>query len=111
MCIGSSATPPPFATINDLGRWGKNHDFRLHIHTVGHCLERCKVSQTVLEEPGQTFFEVAFNMIHFCKIFMQTFYWLVKSCNIRYSHLFNKRGGWNKRGGGAKVAKSLNVEL
>ena len=28
-----------------------------------------------------------------------------------YSHLFNKRGGWNKRGGGAKVAKSLNVEL
>ena len=29
----------------------------------------------------------------------------------RYSHLFNKRGGWNKRGGGAKVAKSLNVEV
>ena len=26
-------------------------------------------------------------------------------------HLFNKRGAWNKRGGGAKVAKSLNVEL
>ena len=34
----------------------------------------------------------------------QTFY-------ISYSHLFNKRGAWNKRGGGAKVAKSLNVEL
>ena len=28
-----------------------------------------------------------------------------------YSHLFNKRGGWNIRGGGAKVAKSLNVEV
>ena len=28
-----------------------------------------------------------------------------------YSHLFNKRGAWNKRGGGAKVAKSLNMEL
>ena len=28
----------------------------------------------------------------------------------RYSHLFNKSGGWNKRGGGAKVTKSLNVE-
>ena len=27
-----------------------------------------------------------------------------------YSHLFNKRGGWNKRGGGAKVAKSLHME-
>ena len=27
-----------------------------------------------------------------------------------YSHLFNKRGGWNKRVGGAKVFKSLNVE-
>ena len=26
-----------------------------------------------------------------------------------YSHLFNKRGGWNKRGGGAKFAKSLNM--
>ena len=30
---------------------------------------------------------------------------------IRYSHLSNKRGGWNKRGGGAKVAKSLTVEV
>ena len=30
---------------------------------------------------------------------------------MKYSHLFNKRGGWNKHGGGAKVAKSLNVEL
>ena len=28
-----------------------------------------------------------------------------------YSHLSNKRGAWKKRGGGAKVAKSLNVEL
>ena len=28
-----------------------------------------------------------------------------------YSHLFNKRGGWNKRGGVAKVAKSLIVEV
>ena len=29
----------------------------------------------------------------------------------RYSHLFNKCGVWNKRGGGAKVAKSLNMEV
>ena len=28
--------------------------------------------------------------------------------SVAYSHLFNKRGGWNKRGAGAKVAKSLN---
>ena len=28
-----------------------------------------------------------------------------------YSHLFNKRGAWNKRGGGAKFTKLLNVEL
>ena len=28
-----------------------------------------------------------------------------------FSHLSNKRGGWNKREGGAKVAKSLNVEV
>ena len=27
-----------------------------------------------------------------------------------YSHLSNKRGGWNKRGGVAKNRKSLNVE-
>ena len=26
------------------------------------------------------------------------------------SHLSNKRGGWNKHGGEAKIAKSLNVE-
>ena len=26
------------------------------------------------------------------------------------SHLSNSLGGWNKRGGGAKVAKSINVE-
>ena len=25
--------------------------------------------------------------------------------------LSNNHGGWNKRGGGAKVAKSLNVEV
>ena len=25
-------------------------------------------------------------------------------------HLSNSRGGWNKRGGGTKVAKSINVE-
>ena len=28
-----------------------------------------------------------------------------------YSHLFNKRGGWNKHRGGAKVTKSINVEV
>ena len=28
-----------------------------------------------------------------------------------YSHLFNKPGGWNKHGGGAKVAKSINVRV
>ena len=28
-----------------------------------------------------------------------------------YSHLSNNSGGWNKHGWGAKVAKSLNVEV
>ena len=28
-----------------------------------------------------------------------------------YSHISNKRWGWNKRGGVAKVAKSINVEV
>ena len=28
-----------------------------------------------------------------------------------YSHLSNSPGGWNKSGGGAKVAKSINVEV
>ena len=27
------------------------------------------------------------------------------------STLSNKRGGWNKRGGGGKVAKSINVDI
>ena len=30
--------------------------------------------------------------------------------SIGYSHLSNNRGGWNKRGGEAYIAKSLNVE-
>ena len=30
---------------------------------------------------------------------------------LTYSHLSNKRGGWNKCGGGAKNAKSINVEV
>jgi hypothetical protein len=34
-----------------------------------------------------------------------------KLSTYTYSHLSNKRGGWNKRGGDAKVAKSLNVEV
>ena len=38
----------------------------------------------------------------------KVWYPLLLSC---YSHLFNKRGAWNKRGGGAKVAKLLSVEL
>ena len=31
----------------------------------------------------------------------------MRPCHYRriYSHLFNKRGCWNKRGGGTKVAK------
>ena len=29
----------------------------------------------------------------------------------KYSHLSNNRGGWNKRGGSAKVAKLINVEV
>ena len=28
-----------------------------------------------------------------------------------YSHLSNNRGGWNKREGSAKVAKSINMEI
>ena len=31
--------------------------------------------------------------------------------NCDYSHLPNNRGGWNKHGGGAKAAKSINVEV
>ena len=31
--------------------------------------------------------------------------------DIPHTHLSNNRGGWNKCGGGAKVAKSLNVEV
>ena len=34
----------------------------------------------------------------------------MKLLQSAYSHLSNNRGGWNK-GGGAKVAKSLNVEV
>ena len=30
---------------------------------------------------------------------------------VMYSHLSNNRGGWNKCEGGAKVAKSINVEV
>ena len=36
---------------------------------------------------------------------------LLKDIYPKYSHLFNNRGAWNKRGGGTKFAKSLNVEL
>ena len=36
---------------------------------------------------------------------------LKKKTSITHSHLSNKRGGWNKRGGGTKFAKSLNMEV
>ena len=29
---------------------------------------------------------------------------------VQYSHLSNNYGGWNKSGGEAKIAKSLNME-
>ena len=43
-------------------------------------------------------------------------HWVYSTClsagtESKYSHLSNKRGGWNKRGGGAKAAKSINVEV
>ena len=34
-----------------------------------------------------------------------------KKCTTTYSHLSNKLGGWNKREGGAKKLKSINVEV
>ena len=34
-----------------------------------------------------------------------------KKNSITHSHLSNKPGGWNKRGGGTKFAKSLNMEV
>ena len=33
-----------------------------------------------------------------------------RSTGSNYSHLSNNRGGWNKRGGRAKDARSINVE-
>ena len=48
---------------------------------------------------GHSFLEVGLDILITC-VFLK----------VAYSHLFNKRGGWNKREGGAKVAKSLNVE-
>ena len=44
------------------------------------------------------------------KLCYQHFAVFVNIWLTNYSHLFNKRGALNKRGGGAKVAKSLNVE-
>ena len=36
----------------------------------------------------------------------------MRMCGHReYSHHSKSRGGWNKRVGGAKVAKSINVEV
>ena len=39
---------------------------------------------------------------------------LIKGLSIfgtKSSYLSNNRGGWNKHGGGTKVAKSINVEV
>ena len=38
------------------------------------------------------------------------FRWKVGGALSKYSHLSNNFGGWNKRGGGAKVAKLINME-
>ena len=32
-------------------------------------------------------------------------------CLLTYSHLSNRRGGWNKRGGGANVPELINEEV
>ena len=39
------------------------------------------------------------------------FRWQVGEALSKYSHLSNNCGGWNKCGGGAKVAKLINVEV
>ena len=40
-------------------------------------------------------------------IFFLSLNWIFTAC----SHLSNNRGGWNKRGWGAKVAKSIFMEV
>ena len=51
----------------------------------------------------------------FLSVSVTTVMELLMHCTLQnftiYSHLFNKRGGWNKRGGGAKVAKSINADV
>ena len=37
-------------------------------------------------------------------------YPLINEQGNTYSHLSNSQGGWNKHGGGTKVAKSINVD-
>ena len=48
---------------------------------------------------------------HAGKVRKEWFLFFVDNETQDYSHLLNKRWGWNKRRGGAKVAKSLNVEV
>ena len=35
---------------------------------------------------------------------------MIMRFSTMHSYFSNNRGGWNKHGGGAKVAKSINVE-
>jgi hypothetical protein len=42
---------------------------------------------------------------------MEKYFMQILNAEKAYSHLSNNHGDWNKRGGGAKVAKSINVEV
>ena len=50
-------------------------------------------------------------MNHYNKIMVASSMLCKVPPNLIYSHLSNNRGGWNKCGGSAKVAKSIYVEV
>ena len=59
----------------------------------------------------RTFFLVPRVSLHCCRLQAVYSPITVKDFVAMYSHLSNNPRGWNKRGGGAKVAKSIIVEV
>ena len=79
----------------------KFHCFRSDVHLIylAYLFKFDKILLLYIRDTRVTFIPFVFKSGH------------IKLRSFKYSHLFNKSGGLNKREGGAKVPKSLNMEV
>ena len=89
----------------------KKRTFFTFLQCTPRYVETRKTSVRCFKNLCTTFLSICVRILCFAKHAKRNQCWASLKPFRQYSRLFNKRRGQNKRGGGAKFAKSLNVEV